>query len=65
MPAASASSRNPSSPCAQYRFVPAMIAGRSASRSSAIARSSIRASGTVGACGTRSAGSGSSASMNT
>ena len=42
-----------------------MITGRSASRSSATARSSMRPSGAAGKCGTRSAGSVSSASMKT
>ena len=45
MPRVSTSSRSASSPWAQYRFVPAMITGRSASRSSAAARSTPSAGG--------------------
>ena len=43
----STSARNASSPCAQYRSVPAMITGRRASRSSAIAVSIAAPSGST------------------
>ena len=65
MPARSASSRSASSPRPQYRFVPAMITGRSASRSRAIARSSAAPSASGRTSGRGSGSSGSGASMNT